>query len=82
MSTLYEDYMSTGGDWSKGVVLKQIRSSDRKASKGCRKWLTRKQLLKHFENDRELVDGIIVRKETDDELLKTEVRDHPECPGA
>ena len=81
MSTLFEDFMSTGGDWSKGVVLKQIRSTDRKAARGCRKWLTRKQLLKHFEGDKDLVDGIIIRKETDEDLLRSEVRDHPECPG-
>ena len=81
MSTLYEDFMATGGAWEKGVVLKQIRSRDRNGNRACRKWLTKKQLLRHFEGDEELVEALIIRKETDADWSKSEVRPHPECPG-
>ncbi|CAE7532921.1 unnamed protein product [Symbiodinium microadriaticum] len=44
-------------------------------------WLTRAQLLQHFNDDAEIVDAVILRKETDPELRGKEIREHPECPG-
>ncbi|CAE7806081.1 unnamed protein product, partial [Symbiodinium necroappetens] len=34
----------------------------------------------HFQ-DKKIVDAIVVRKQTDEYLKKTEIRDHPDCPG-
>ena len=81
MSTLYEDFVATGGKWKNGVIMKTIRSKKSNGTRACRKWLTRKQMLQYFDNDNDLVEKIIVRKESDPELLKEECRDHPECPG-
>ncbi|CAE7201315.1 unnamed protein product [Symbiodinium sp. CCMP2456] len=81
MSTLYEDFVATGGNWKNGVIMKSIRRKRSSGSHACRKWLTRRQMLQYFDNDQKLVDSIIVRKESDPELLKSECRDHPECPG-
>ncbi|CAE7729248.1 unnamed protein product [Symbiodinium sp. CCMP2592] len=81
MSTLYEDFVATGGKWKNGVIMKTIRSKKSSGARACRKWLTRKQMLQYFDNDKDLVEKIIVRKESDPELLKAECRDHPECPG-
>lgn len=43
--------------------------------------MTRAQLLQHFNDDAEIVDAVILRKETDPELRGKEIREHPECPG-
>ena len=54
---------------------------NRNGKKGCRRWLTRKAMLPYFQNDAKVVDAIILRKESDPQLLESECRDHPECPG-
>ena len=81
MSTLYEDFCKTCGNWKEGLIMKQIRSSQRSGKKACRKWLTRKAMLKYFDNDSDTVDAIIFRKESDAKLMEEEVRQHPECPS-
>ena len=73
--------MATGGKWKNGIIMKTIRSKKSSGTRACRKWLTRKQMLQYFDNDNDLVEKIIVRKESDPELLKEECRDHPECTG-
>ena len=73
--------MATGGKWKNGIIMKTIRSKKSSGARACRKWLTRKQMLQYFDNDEDLAEKIIVRKESDQELLKAECRDHPECPG-
>ncbi|CAE7574807.1 unnamed protein product, partial [Symbiodinium necroappetens] len=80
MSTLYEDFVATGGNWKNSVIMKSIRSKKSSGKKASRKWVTRRQMLQYFDNDQALVNSIIVRKESDPELLKEECRDHPECP--
>lgn len=37
-------------------------------------------MLPIFDNDEKIVDGVILRKNSDQELRKTEVRKHPENP--
>ncbi|CAE7693568.1 unnamed protein product [Symbiodinium necroappetens] len=80
MSSLYEDFLTSVGDWRNSMVYKCIKSTTRNGRRGIRRWLTRTQLNAHF-TDPKIVDAIIVRKETDDYLAKTEIRDHPDCPG-
>ena len=80
MSSLYEDFLSSAGKWRNSMVYKCIKSTSRNGRRGIRRWLTRSQLEAHFQ-DSSIVDAIIVRKETDDYLKKTEIRDHPDCPG-
>ena len=81
MTTLYEDFVSTGGKWKNGIIYKTVTSKRKNSSLGCRKWLTCAQLLQHFNDDAEIVDAVILRKETDPELRGKEIREHPECPG-
>ncbi|CAE7029554.1 unnamed protein product [Symbiodinium sp. CCMP2592] len=80
MSSLYEDFLQTEGDWKKSMIFRTIKSITRNGRRGIRRWLTRSQMLVHFD-DASIVDSIIARKETDEYLKKTEVREHPECPG-
>ena len=80
MTTLYEDFMQCGGRWQNSTILKTIRKIHRNGRRAARKWLTKQQMLEHFK-DPKIVQAIIVRKETDKELAKLEIRDHPELPG-
>ncbi|CAE7218451.1 unnamed protein product [Symbiodinium sp. CCMP2592] len=80
MSSLYEDFLSVAGKWRNSVVYKTIKRTSRTGRRGIRRWLTRPQLENHFQ-DSAIVDAIIVRKQTDEYLKKTEIREHPDCPG-
>ncbi|CAE7253405.1 unnamed protein product [Symbiodinium sp. CCMP2456] len=62
------------------MVYKSIKSTTRNGRRGIRRWLTKSQMLVIFDSA-EIVDSIIARKETDDFLRSTEVREHPDCPG-
>ncbi|CAE7879827.1 unnamed protein product [Symbiodinium microadriaticum] len=80
MSSLYEDFLQTEGNWRNSMVYKSIKSTTKNGRRGIRRWLTRRQLLATFDT-KEIVDSIIARKETDEYLRSTEVREHPDCPG-
>lgn len=77
---LYEDFWSCGGDWKKSTIYKSITNSFTNRKTGKRKWLTRKQMLPYFDDDMSVVDAVVLRKKTDPELKKAEIRDHPENP--
>ncbi|CAE7230733.1 unnamed protein product, partial [Symbiodinium sp. CCMP2592] len=76
MSSLYEDYLQTEGDWKKSMVYKTIKSITRNGRRGIRRWLTRSQMLVHFD-DATIVDSIIARKETDEYLKKKRCESTP-----
>ena len=80
MITLYEDFMQGGGRWQNSTILKTIRKIHGNGRRATRRWLTRQQLLEHFK-DEQVVQAIILRKETDKQMAKLEIRDHPELPG-
>ena len=77
---LYEDFWKCGGDWYKSTIYKSITNSFTNRKTGKRKWHTRKQMLPYFDDDQAVVDGVILRKKTDPQLSKVEIRDHPENP--
>ena len=80
MSALYDDFMQCAGNWQKSVVYKTIKSSCRSGRRGVRKWLTKTEMVALFK-DPKIVESICIRKETDQALRETEIRDHPDCPG-
>ena len=75
---LYEDFWACGGDWKRSTILRSITNSFENKKTGKRRWLTKKQMLPYFDNDEEIVDGVILRKKSDPELCKLEIRVHPE----
>ncbi len=77
---LYEDFWACGGDWKKSYIYRSITNTLENKRTGKRKWLTRKQMIPIFDNDETVVDGVILRKTSDQELRKSEVRQHPENP--
>ena len=80
MSSLYEDFLRTKGNWRNSLVYKSIKSSSRSGRRGIRKWLTQSQLEQIF-GDKAVVKAIIARKMADKDLRATEVREHPDAPG-
>ena len=80
MTSLYEDFMQCHGAWRNSIIYKSIKRTSRSGVRGVRKWLTRSQMMKIFE-DEEIVKAIILRKENDPTLAQNEIREHPECPG-
>lgn len=77
---LYEDFFSCGGDWKRSTIYKSITNSFTNKKTGKRRWLTKKQMLPYFDDDQSVVDAVVLRKKTDPELSKVEIRDHPENP--
>ena len=76
-SVLYEDFYNCAGEWKHSTVYKEVTSTSRDKKQGIRRWLTRDELMTHFKR-KEVVDNIILRKETDPVLLELECRAHPE----
>ena len=77
---LYEDFWKSSCNWRKTTIYRSVTNTIENRKAGKRQWLTRKQMLPVFDNDGDVVDGIITRKRSDKELLATEVRQHPEHP--
>ena len=78
---LYEDFWKSSCDWRKTTIYRSVTNTIENKKSGRRKWLTRKQMIPIFDNDEAVVDGIILRKRSDPELLETECRQHPEVPS-
>ena len=77
---LYEDFWKSSCDWRKTTIYRSVTNTIENKRSGRRQWLTRKQMLPIFDNDEGIVDGIILRKRSDPELMASEVRTHPEVP--
>ena len=77
---LYEDFWKSSCDWKKTTIYRSVTNTIENRRSGRRQWLTRKQMLPIFDHDEGIVDGIILRKRSDPELMASEVRKHPEVP--
>ena len=42
--------------------------------------MTKQQLIRKYESE-EIAEQIIKAKQADEELKKTSIKDHPDCPG-
>ena len=78
---LYEDFFKSSCDWRRTTIYRSVTNTIENKKSGRRKWLTRQQMIPIFDNDEAVVDGIILRKESDPELRETECRKHPEVPS-
>eukprot|EP00435_Cladocopium_sp_Y103_P018095 s959_g4.t1 len=78
MSTLYESWCESGGDWRKSKIYLQVKQSERFSRVGVREWMTRAEMIDRFGP--EGTAAIIDRKLSDKDLAKSETRRHPEAP--
>ena len=76
---LYDAWAGCQGNWQTSTFLKTIRDRHRSTKRGTRKWLTAAQMDTMFGLD--LASAMRTRKVLDSELMKKEVREHPELPG-
>lgn len=76
---LYEAYLSCGGDWKSSKIYLSVKEKHSRKRQGVRKWMIRPEIERKFGV--EGANAIIDRKEGEEELRLTEIRDHPECPG-
>ena len=79
LGILYEQWIQCEGHWSENSLAKELRTSSRHRKIGSRKWMTRSE-LEHKYNSTRIAERIIVSKEQDAELSKTQIRPHPDCP--
>lgn len=78
MNVLFEQWMITGGEWSKSELVIQARSSFRGRRRGSRQWFTRKQLIDKYGGCEDTADQIIASKTADPITKQACVRRHPE----
>ena len=77
-SCLFEDWLQSGENWSKSKLLIRLRNKNSNAKKGCRKWLTRAEMVTRWGED--VAQAMIDAKENDPERARKEIRPHPELP--
>ncbi|CAJ1414705.1 unnamed protein product, partial [Effrenium voratum] len=77
--TMFEAWLSTGGEWSQSSFYMNLKQTQRLTRRGCRRWLLRKEMEDKWGPD--IAGAMITRKELDPDLSMTETRVHPECEG-
>ena len=81
LQVLMEQWASCEGHWSQSEFYLSIRQKAKHRSYGCRKWLTRAELITKYGST-EIANQIIQAKLDDEEASQTMVvRDHPDLHG-
>ena len=67
------------------LVPQHIRDLPEKTSSsesmGCRRWMTKGDILKKYDGNAELCDAIVHAKESDPVLSKSQIKPHPDAPS-
>lgn len=79
LQILYEQWIQVGGHWDKSQLVVQARTTIKGSKTGARRWMLRADIVQKYGSE-EIADELIHAKESDPELRKTQVRDHPELP--
>ena len=77
---IFDEWLAANEKWKNSkyaISLKKYSGTERV---GCRRWLTRKQLLQKYDNEVDVVDAIILAK-MEDGVCDTHVKPHPDAPG-
>lgn len=77
---LLDEWSSCSGDWKKGDLYKKFKSKTKNSSFGSRRWLTRAQIAKKYE-DSDIANQICDAKLADPQLFQTHTKWHPDKPG-
>eukprot|EP00438_Fugacium_kawagutii_P000155 Skav223605 [mRNA] locus=scaffold493:641546:642457:+ [translate_table: standard] len=80
MNVLFEQWVITGGEWSKSELVIQAKSSFTGRRRGSRQWFTKKQLMDKYGGCEDTADQIIASKLADPITKQACVRPHPELP--
>lgn len=78
MTVLYESWNEANGKWKDSKIYLQAKTKASNRKTGRRMWLTRAEMVIKFGEQG--AAAIIERKLADPELLRSQVRRHPEAP--
>lgn len=79
LAILMDEWLSCDGHWTESSLYKQLRHESRFRKLGRRKWLTLSEMSLKFGST--TVAERIRDHKMRPELVKTQVRDNPDCPG-
>ena len=80
LQVLFEQWISCDGHWTESSIYKQLKVTVRNRKTGARKWLTEAELTVKYGSAR-VAERIVQSKQNDAECSKTQIREHPDCPG-
>ena len=79
MAVLYEQYTACDGKWTRSSLVVSLRERHSTKKRGCRKWMTFKQLCDKYQSV-QAAEEIIMNKLTDEVMAKQDVKPHPDAP--
>ena len=80
LQLLLEQWTAAEGQWQHSDFYIQLKTKHRNRKFGCRKWLTRSEMLTKY-GSATIVDDIIAAKMSDDAVKAQQVRAHPDLHG-
>lgn len=80
LQVLFEEWAGSEEDWSKSNLIIQMRSRNKHSKKGCRRWLTQREIADKY-GSAEIAADIVRLKLEDRKARASTVRDHPDLPG-
>lgn len=80
LAILYEQWVSCEGFWKESSLYKELKVKTHHRRLGRRVWLTFAEISKKYSSDR-VATRIVEAKRSDPTICKTQIRDHPDCPG-
>ena len=80
MAMLWEEWLHSNEDWSRSTYATTLKRTSSSESMGCRRWMSRGDILKKYDGNTEHRDAIIQSKESDPVLSKTQIKPHPDAP--
>ena len=77
---LWEEWLHSNGDWNRSSYVTSLQKTSATETMGCRRWMTKNDILKKYDGNQEHCDAIITAKETCPTLSKTHIKPHPDAP--
>lgn len=80
LQILFEEWAASKEVWKNSEIVLQMRSRHTNKVRGARRWITEREIATKYQSA-EIAAEIVHRKLSDEQLRRTQVRDHPDLPG-
>ena len=80
MAVLWEEWLHSNEDWSRSTYVTTLKKTSSTESMGCRRWMTKADILKKYNGNNQHCDAIVEAKESDPVLKKSQIKPHPDAP--
>lgn len=85
MQVLFEQWLSSGEDWSRSKLIQSMQKKESFQKRGARRWFTRQELALKYKDAQgsanyDVADEIIKEKKKDPTSAEQCVRKHPDAP--